>query len=421
MATQRKWKNKHLSSADPFLLHKTSKESILDEEDEDGNDLLINSSSSSSEDLNSEMKRQVPPQSSSQGSEECYADPVDAIHNYYHSTVSGGQSKQSSSDAAESPNSALSPILSFGEDAQHSREIQLQQFHDRLHKDASTADPDSPGVGGGPCGEVDPDPTYSRPFDALMGNTEPLKVTAEKGKRTANGSPTGWQKGTSGKSSPPPLPSRDEKIVAMRKFTRYSRAQSSDCDAGCSRNISSPVQPSGGWERREPVWKRSANRDGSVSPAHPHSIEKPQPPSSVTERLRLLRQRTQSDGPVMDELRPLPRPPMPLPIPEQATVEFKTQVPFRLNGHIPSNIGGGGGGGGEGGIGGGGESRKVAPTEQDGGKRKKAWLERTHSDLSDDKIRSKCTLFSKRNQSSDVAPLPTDENDQKDISKSNAP
>ncbi len=403
MGYQRRWQNKHLSSADEYNHYKGSMDSILDEEDETSGS-ATGGSSSSSEDLNNDSKVRGLPHPGSQGSDECYADPVDAIHNYLHSGLPGPQQRAGSSDVLESPNAVFSPVTPTGEELhiQQSKEAQLQQFHDRLHKDSSSSDLEAlqrASGQNGSSGEVDSDPTYSRPFDALMGNTEPLRVTAEKTKKNVNVSPTGWQRGSGGKSPPPPpVPAREEKMVVSRKPTRYARVSNGENEGG-SPSCVSPVQPPP-WDRREPVWKRQTNREECVSPTQQMAGEKPQPPPSIAERLRQLRQRSQSDGLALDEVRVNSRPPMPLPIPEQTAVEFAVQVQSKMNGHSPN---------------GGGEGRKVAPVEQEGSKRKKAWLERTNSDLSDDKIRSKSVVLAKRTHA-EVLPLSAAEIVQKHMS-----
>lgn len=205
---------------------------------------------------------------------------------------------------------------------------------------------------------MDSDPTYSRPFDALMGNSEPLKVMAKKTKKNVSVSPTGWQRGSGGKSPPPPsVPAHDDKIAVSRKPTRYARV-SGRVMVGAREVAPALAQCSPPpWDTRESVWKRQTNREECVSPTQQTAGEKPQPPPSIAERLRQLRQRSQSDGVIMDDVRVHSRPPMPLSILEQTAVEFAVHMSSRMNGHSPNS---------------GGEGRKVAPVEQEGSKRKEA-------------------------------------------------
>lgn len=130
MGHQRKWRNKHLSSADEYNHYKGSMDSIPNEEDEMSGS-ATGGSTSSSKDLNKETKVPGFPHPGSQGSDECYADPVDAIHNYLHSGLPGPQQRMGSTEVLDSPNAVFSPVTPTEElHMQQSKEAQLQQFHD---------------------------------------------------------------------------------------------------------------------------------------------------------------------------------------------------------------------------------------------------------------------------------------------------
>ena len=388
------------------------------------------SSLSSVEDLNI-GKGTTPPHESLPSnvglSEECYANPVDAINEFlqgkeaeFGSLMEGEvNAAPKSSISRETGIIAQSPtVKSPGEEAssqvqQASKELQLQLFHERLFKDhISAADQQTPSNGSSEVdtesihnrnhdySEIDDEPTYSNPFDALAESTyrPPYRVKTDKLKRNVSLSATVIQHSKppqlgqqcSNSPPPPPLPLKDEMAAAggfSCRPVRYARRGSGENElrgvsavvrSGSTASVSSmqpqQQQPHHVWEWHEPVWKRNNSRRGSDDSAFmPQRAgtapdeEKPEAPLSVAERLRQLRQRSQSDGLPLEEVRPNPRPPMPLPVSERESARSETSVgrgQVRLNGqsHHMSNVTGGGGKG------------KMSPARQ------KAWLERTVSD-----------------------------------------
>ena len=311
-----------------------------------------------------------------------------------------------------------SPIKSPGTESslqaqQTSKELQLQLFHERLFKDhASTGDRQTPSNGSSEVdtdsihnrahdySEIDDEPTYSNPFDALAESAyrPPYRVKTDKLKRNVSLSTSAIQlqkqqpsQRCSNSPPPPPLPLKDEKQVVGGlgcRPVRYGRRGSGENElrgvptsvvrSGSSASVSSiqHQQPQRVWERREPVWKRSNSRRGSDdSPFLPQRAvtipdeEKPEAPLSVAERLRQLRQRSQSDGLTLDEARLQFRPPMPLPILERERARRESSGGWgqvRLNGqsHHMSHAADSGGERGD----------NTSPARQ------KAWLERTVSD-----------------------------------------
>ena len=266
----------------------------------------------------------------------------------------------------------------------NSKEQQLQLFHERLFKDSSTADSDGSELavqnGHQEYSEINDEPTYSNPFDALAANTfTPFRVTTEKLKRNNVSTPPSvrqlQQQSGLGSSPPPPIPNKDEKQPAFcRRPVRYGRRGSGDSDGGSA----GPVQMQAhAWERREPIWKRkNSNRgnDEHLSPTHmTPGGKKPQAPVSVAERLRQIRQRSQSDGVIVDEAHLLSRPPMPLPISEQERAERNEWGQVCLNGqaHQVANSYNRAAER---------ESGKIVPVDMKNGRRQKALLERTSSD-----------------------------------------
>ena len=397
--------------------------SVLNEENS------ASATSSSSEDLSNERETQEPPRSVSRGSDECYANPVDAIKEFLQGkeVASVAVLNEETHKGAVESTAVASPVKSISEELLPtqplSKEQQLRLFHERLFKDATTtADSDlSKDVENedNEYSNIDDEPTYSNPFDALSASAiGPLKVTTENLKRNISMSHSAWQlqqQGLMGKrNSPPPiLPTcKDEKqAAASRKPIRYTRRGSGESEGGGgsgspgSSASASPVQlQAHAWERREPVWKRKNSNRGNdeifSDPSPTHMIpggDKPQAPVSVSERLRQLRQRSQSDGVVMDEARLQSRPPMPLPIPEQATAEFNGcggQVKLNGQAHqaaLPYSSAGDHE-----------DSRKVAPVDMEGTKKKRAWLERANSDYSMTKVQS---VYYVRRGSAQVVPL----------------
>jgi hypothetical protein len=340
-------------------------------------------SCSSAEDLNSEKEKpqeMTPPET--RGSDECYADPVDAIHEFLQSNNS---SVAVGAAACDGPNKITAEFTSAAEsllrstDDEHaqqpSKEQQLQLFHERLFKDTSAAESDR---GGGELdfarnealkfAEVEDEPMYSNPFDALSGNsTKPFRVR----KRNVS-SPTPLRQQTGSSPPPPPLPSKD--LPPPRRPVRYCRHESGDSEGGSlspgSNASVSPIQQKiHAWDRREPVRKlKNSSSKGCVddcfSPTPGASGgEKPQAPLSVAQRLLQLRQRSQSDGVTLDEARFHSRPPMPLPIPEQEAAELNEQEHTQLNGQAHHPMDG-----------------EVASTDTGNSWNRTGWLERTGSD-----------------------------------------
>ena len=392
--------------------------SVLNEENSSG------ATSSSSEDLSNERETQEPPRSESRGSDECYANPVDAIKEFLQGkeAASAAVLNEETQKGAVESTVVASPVKSVSEEllpAQPlSKEQQLRLFHERLFKDpTTTADSEGTDLSKDVENEDD-EPTYSNPFDALSASAiGPLKVTTENLKRNISMSHSAWQLQQQGlmgrRNSPPPIPStcKDEKqAAASRKPIRYARRGSGESEGGGgsgspgSSASASPVQlQAHAWERREPVWKRKNSNRGKdeifSDPSPTHMIlggDKPQAPVSVSERLRQLRQRSQSDGVVMDEARLQSRPPMPLPIPEQATAEFNGCGQVKLNGQahqaaLPYSS-----------VDDRENSRKVAPVDMEDTKKKRAWLDRANSDYSMTQVQS---VYYVRRGSAQVVPL----------------
>ena len=356
--------------------------------------------------------------------EECYADPVDAINEFLQGrdaefgSLTESEPNESPKSSVPQTDATLSPgVKSPGEEPspQSSKELQLQLFHERLFKDhSSTGDHHTPSNGSSEVdadsihnrthdySEIDDEPTYSNPFDALAESAyrPPYRVKIDKLKRNISMSTSAIQQQRQQQSSqrfsssspPPPLPLRDDKQVGGLVSSRpvhYARRGSGENElrgpvavvrSGSSASVSSMQQQQpqrGVWERHEPVWKRNNSRRGSDDSAFlPQRAvtvpdeEKPEAPLSVAERLRQLRQRSQSDGLSLDEARVQYRPPMPLPIHEQEQARGEGGSGWgqtQLNGqfHHISHASNGGGRG---------ERGNMSPARQ------KAWLERTVSD-----------------------------------------
>lgn len=387
-------------------------------------------SSSSVEDLKlgkeTETQRQETPFSERRLSDECYANPVDAINEFLTRDPEFGSLTES--EPNESPKSIVPQTetesathspgrKSLGEEPwvqeqQMSKEIQLQLFHERLFKDhtSTTSDRQTPSNGSSEVdtdsihnrahdySEIDDEPTYSNPFDALAESAyrPPYRVKTDKLKRNISMSSSSIQLPSKQQPSrcsnsppPPPVPLKDDKKVAgglSHRPMRYGRRESGENEprganpvtrSGSSASISSVPQQRA-WERREPVWKRNNSRRGSEDSAFvPQRAmtdeEKPEAPLSVAERLRQLRLRSQSDGLTQDEVRLQSRPPMPLPILEREPARGESGGSWgqvRLNGqshhmtHAANNN----------------DSREENRGSKSSPSRQKAWLERTVSD-----------------------------------------
>ena len=352
---------------------------------ENESDSAICESSSSSDDSTSEDKTKRLLCSENSCSDE-YADPVDAIHGYLNTSVGNfvfeSHPKGVNGEMDDSPTAAFSPEMSANEELMSSPQLhtQLQQFHERLFQDTPLEKKKLVHNGGHKILQLDDsEPTYSSPFDAInVGHNGPLKVTSEMPKRNITMSPTSWQAHlAAGKKSPPPppLPSREEKYTNSCKAQRFPRQASGESDIGTSeRNTStSPVSiPPSSSEKREQLLRKSKastlkNRE-IVSPTHATTGgEKMQAPLSIAERLRLLRQRAQSDAMSADDSRTHPHTLLPLLLPEQESVEPTSQ---KTSSH-PLN-----------------GERKVAPADFELKKKMKSWLERTKSDTSREKVTS---------------------------------
>ena len=393
-------------------------------------------SSSSVEDLKpgkeTDTLRQETPSLEMRMSDECYANPVDAINEFLQgrdaefsslTEIEPNESPKSIVPHVETESTTQLLILkSLGEEPslqaqQTSKEMQLQLFHERLFKDhTSSCDHQTPSNGSSEVdtdsihnrphdySEIDEEPTYSNPFDALAESAyrPPYRVKIDKLKRNVSMSASAIQlpkQQSSGSSTrcsnsppPPPVPIKDEKKIVGGLNHRqmcYGRCGSGENEprgahsiarSGSSASVSSipqqqQQQQQRVWERREPVWKRNNSRrgsdDGAFLPqrsAADHE-DKPEAPLSVAERLRQLRQRSQSDGLTVDEARLQSRPPMPLPIEELERSGGGGWGQVRLNGqsHHMSHA-----------------AASNGREEERGGKprpaRQKAWLERTVSD-----------------------------------------
>lgn len=380
---------------------------------------------SSAEDLNCEKEVEPSPpvtRCSSGTSDECYANPVDAINEFLQSSNEGGISTSTfnGSPTAEKP---LAREQSFvrsksGSDElipsvhQRSKELQLQQFHERLFRDSCQGNCESEDAGA--CdrrgrdshdySEIEDEPTYSNPFDAL--NESGCRLfhikAGNKLKRNVSLSSSALPQSAGSRQSnsppPPPLPAKDEKLTGLVQVpVRYARRGSGENERQMptSSGSASPILQRPGhnmWERREPVWKRN-NTSGTseVAPIvtqrmilNVPAVEKPQAPVSVSERLRQLRQRSQSDGVPVDEAYLHSRPPMPLPTSEQESANNQSsgRGQVQLNGQAHhmvhttiimngSNISTP-------------DSVNTTNSAQDlptkNGKKQKAWLERSVSD-----------------------------------------
>lgn len=174
-------KERHLStvSIDEYREATLLDDSIVptDQQTESGSDSVPSSSTedlglgdAQSRVLTSGIGMESSPESDSE--EDGYANPIDALHMFLD-TRQGGDGPYQSIEAVR-----------------RMRELQMQQ---RQRIDSSSSD------SGQQCAQIDDSPTYSRPFDALMGISEPFKVTPEVplSSRKLNVSPLPWQRGVS--------------------------------------------------------------------------------------------------------------------------------------------------------------------------------------------------------------------------------
>lgn len=275
------------------------------------------STSSSTEDVNNE--RGETSCSGNGGSDDCYADPVDAINEFL-------KGNKLSLSPNEGPNSAEltnsdSPGISLSEELpaqQSSKEQQLQMFHERLFKAYSDGNELPKKSDDCDHSKVDDEPTYSNPFDALAANSRrPFKVTTDKLKRS---SPNAWQvQGhPTGRNSPPPppVPSRDEKKLGQ-KPVHYARRDNGENVGGSTGNGGSgnlvQVQAAHVWHRK------GSNRGRDKQPPSPTPV------GGVRPQMPLSHQQSQSDRVTVDTMCLQSRPPMPLPIPEQDAAEDNGQ------------------------------------------------------------------------------------------------
>lgn len=285
--------------------------------------------SSSTEDVNNE--REVP-SSGSVECDDCYADPVDAINEFLRdSKPSSSPSDGLGSNELTNDDSPVFPASEELTSQQASKEQQLQMFHQRLFKANSDGNEllKKIEMNGDDDSEAIDEPTYSNPFDALAANSRrPFKVTTDKLKRNASMSPNPWQlqqhPSDRNGSPPPPVPSRD----IFQKPVRYARREIGE-DVGGN---SAPGKPT--HVQVPHVWQRSnSNRGKDKCPPSPtQRAPEGQVPVSVSERLRQLRQQSQSDGVPLDPTCLQPRPPMPLPVLEQNTAEVNVLGQVQLCG-----------------------------------------------------------------------------------------
>lgn len=275
------------------------------------------STSSSTEDVNNE--RGEASSSGSGGSDDCYADPVDAINEFL-------KGNKLSLSPNEGPNSVEltnsdSPAISLSEELpaqQLSKEQQLQMFHERLFKAYSDGNELPKKSENCDDSKVDDEPTYSNPFDALAANTRrPFKVTTDKLKRS---SPNAWQvQGhPTGRNSPspPPVPSRDEKKLSQKPihYTRRDSREAVGGSTGSSGGSGNVVQV-----QAAHVWHRKGSNRGRER--QPPSPTQRAAGGGVRQQMPLSHQQLQSDRVTVDTMCLQSRPPMPLPIPEQDSAE----------------------------------------------------------------------------------------------------
>ncbi|CAI7994409.1 hypothetical protein GBAR_LOCUS1440, partial [Geodia barretti] len=306
-----------------------SRDSVTNEE---------SASSSSAEDLKSgketDTLRQETPSLEMRMSDECYANPVDAINEFLQGRDAEFSPKSIVPQVETESTTQLLILKSLGEEPslqaqQTSKEIQLQLFHERLFKDqtsscghqtpsngSSEVDTDSIHNRPHDYSEIDDEPTYSNPFDALAESAyrPPYRVKIDKLKRNVSMSASAIQlskQQSSGSSTrcsnsppPPPVPIKDEKKIVgglNHKPMRYGRRGSGENEprgapsiarSESSASVSSVPQQQQQrvWERREPVWKRNNSRrgsdDGAFLPQRPGADheDKPEAPLSVAER-----------------------------------------------------------------------------------------------------------------------------------------
>ena len=336
-------------------------------------------SHSSAEDLINEREREAvscgtPHSGTTTASDECYADPIDAINEFLQSNDGGiimsmfGDSPTQKQPPEFNPDKSLL-MKSVSEERfpvqQVSKELQLQQFHERLFKDSLSSATSENGESAGngrrarnshDYSEIEEEPTYSNPFDALNENECRLFRIKAKNQLKSLSTNAIQQSGSARSNSPPPppLPAKDDRVsVLTRRPVRYTRGGGNGESEGwvtapvgnpstaitttntttTTTTAASPVllprqTNNAVWERREPVWKRKNSGRASGGDSSPVSAqrfvggmstggEKPEAPISVAERSRQLCQRSQSDGVPLDEAHLNSRPPMPLPIPER--------------------------------------------------------------------------------------------------------
>lgn len=293
------------------------------------------STSSSTEDVNKE--RGETSCSGSGGSDDCYADPVDAINEFL-------QGNKLSLSPSEGPNSVEltnsdSALISPSEEPpaqQSSKEQQLHMFHERLFKAYSDGNELPKKSKDCDHSEVDDEPTYSNPFDALAANSrKPFKVTTDKLKRS---SPNAWQvQGhPSGRNSPPPppVPSRDEKKLGQKPFHYARRDIGENMGGSTESSVGSgnvvQVQAAHVWNRK------GSNRGRERQPPSPTQRApgggvRPQIPVAVSH------QQSQSNRVTLDTMCLQSRPPMPLPIPEQHAAEDSGRGQPLHAAHITTN------------------------------------------------------------------------------------
>lgn len=222
----------------------------------------------------------------SQDSEDSgYANPVDAIQQYLE--------WQRQQQEGGSNGDRINPYQSF-EEIRRMRELQIQE---RERKESMNSKP----IQRVPSnGAYEDNPGYSRPFDALLGASGPLKVTPEVSKKKLSVSPLPWQR----TASPTGEGASKSPLFDRRRGNTFSngtiRSPSND-------SISSTGGTSGneGGGREQKLQKQPSEEQSSLDrlPTEQRKISgSDQPNVNGSPDLKVMRLRSQSDSPTLEDV-----------------------------------------------------------------------------------------------------------------------
>ena len=240
---------------------------------------------------------------SQESDDDGYVNPIDAIQQYFDSNqqlVEDGNATEAWGTTGEGMDEEVvgsggeglisEPSYQSFEDIRKLRELQIQE---REEKEMSGVAPDNSG--------------YSRPFDALFGVAEPLKVTPDASRRKLNISPLPWQRTVSPsevKMPRSPLLDMQMKFTGSKEQLR-SEGSSSSLTAGGESSSEATVRT------RDYLMHRQPSEPESYLDQPPQGTNLKQPsfngrPHSAV-NFSILRQRSQSDSPTLEDVQPQQR------------------------------------------------------------------------------------------------------------------